>query len=158
RQLPAWIEERNGVLYAVPNKALAVQRIYQLSAEGFGSSRIVKQLIREGVPSLTRKGHWLASYIRLVLNDRRALGEFQMCKSDGTPDGEPAKDYFPAIISEDEWQRARAGVRARRVRGQRGQGSYDKESGFVNLFNGLLRDARDNGSAYNVTVNMPSNR
>jgi DNA invertase Pin-like site-specific DNA recombinase len=153
RQLPAWIEERDGKLYSIPTKALAVERIYQLSAEGFGSSRIVKQLMQEDFPPMTDNGKWLASYVRLVLNDRRAVGEFQMRRTDGSPDGEPAKDYFPAIITEDLWQRARAGVKARRVSGKKGQGSYEKASGFVNLFTGLLRDARDGGSSYNVTVN-----
>jgi DNA invertase Pin-like site-specific DNA recombinase len=151
RQLPAWIEERDGKLYTIPTKALAVERIYQLSAEGFGSARIVKQLEREGFPPLTDK--WLASYVRLVLNDRRAVGEFQMRRSDGSPDGEPAKNYFPAIISEELWQRARAGVNTRRLNGKKGQGSYEKAGGFINLFTGLLRDARDDGSSYNVTVN-----
>jgi DNA invertase Pin-like site-specific DNA recombinase len=151
RQLPAWIEERDGKLYTIPTKALAVERIYELSAEGFGSSRIVKQLVREGLPPLTDK--WLASYVRMVLNDRRAVGEFQMRRCDGSPDGEPAKGYFPAVISEELWQRARAGVNTRRLNGKKGQGSYDKAGGFVNLFTGLLRDARDDGSSYNVTVN-----
>jgi DNA invertase Pin-like site-specific DNA recombinase len=151
RQLPAWIEERDGRLYTIPTKALAVERIYQLSAEGFGSARIVKQLVREGFPPLTDK--WLASYVRLVLNDRRAVGEFQMRRCDGSPDGEPAKGYFPAVISEELWQRARTGVNTRRVNGKKGRGSYDKAGGFVNLFTGLLRDARDDGTSYNVTVN-----
>jgi DNA invertase Pin-like site-specific DNA recombinase len=163
-KLPAWVEERDGKLYAVPTKAAAVQRIFQLAAQGFGAERVVRELVAERVPPIVgtvsspgrgkRPGVWLRSYVTLLLNDRRVVGEFQP-RSKGKPDGEPIRDYFPAIVSEDEWQRARAGVAARRVKGYKGRRAYDKGNGFVNLFTGLLRDARDGGSPYNVTVNTP---
>jgi DNA invertase Pin-like site-specific DNA recombinase len=162
--LPPWVEDHNGTLVAIPEKAAAIRRIFALAGQGFGASRIVGQLVAEKVPTIhdipNRRGQrstWLRSYISQLLNDRRAVGEFQMKGKRGREKiGPPAIDYFPRIISEGEWQRARAGVNARRVNGFKGRGSYDK--GFVNLFTSLLRDARDGGSSYNVTVVCPSKR
>jgi hypothetical protein len=77
-----------------------------------------------------------------------------MRRHDGSPDGEPVKDYYPCIVDEGLWQRARAGVIGRRAKGKKGAGSYDKR-GFENPFTGLLKDARNNGSPYNVTVMQP---
>jgi DNA invertase Pin-like site-specific DNA recombinase len=166
-RLPAWVEMRDGKLYVVPEKALAVRRVYQLAGQGFGAERIVRQLLAEKVPPIVagvstrpRVGGqvvWLRSYVSLLLLDRRAVGEFQPL-SRGKPDGDPIPGYYPAVVTEDEWQRARAGVQARRVRGKRGQGAYEKGDGFANPFAGLLRDARDGGSPYNVPTNSPSSR
>jgi hypothetical protein len=162
RQLPAWVEYHNGKLRANPKKALALQRIFQLSAQGFGCSRIVRQLVAENVPPFVevvnrkgqRPGRWLVSYVSHLLTDRRVLGEFQMRHLDGTPAGGPAM-YYPQVISEELWQRARAGIQGRRVNGKKGMGSYEGKDGFINLFTGLLRDARNEGTAFNVTVNCP---
>jgi DNA invertase Pin-like site-specific DNA recombinase len=104
RSLPPWIEVRDGKLYAIPAKALAVKRVFALSAHGFGSSRIVTQLEKEKIPPLQetvvssmygpREGSWLASYVKALLNDCSVLGKLQMYDH-GSPSGEPVKDYFP---------------------------------------------------------------
>jgi hypothetical protein len=90
-----------------------------------------------------------------LLIDRRVLGEFQMRRDGGSLAGDPVA-YYPQIISEELWQRARDGVMGRRIKGQKGMGSYEGKDGFVNLFTGLLHDARNGGSSFNVTVSLPS--
>jgi len=165
RMLPSWIEERDGKLFAIPAKAAAVQRVYRLAAQGFGANRIVRQLIADRVPPLvetfkkngkSKPGCWLQSYVTALLNDRRVVGEFQPRTRDRVPDGPPIPRYFPQVIAEDEWLLARAAVRARRVVECKGKGSYEKSSGFVNIFVGLLYDALDGSSCIPVWTG-PSN-
>jgi hypothetical protein len=58
RQLPAWIEEKDGKLRLIPKRAAVVQRIFKLAREGYGLQMIVRRLIEEGVPCFGRKGRW----------------------------------------------------------------------------------------------------
>jgi DNA invertase Pin-like site-specific DNA recombinase len=177
--LPAWLEavdvvrdhrgrSVSGTLRQIPAKVKAVQRIYELSAEGYGAPRIVKLLIAEGIPPLKGVGKadggkgkgggkWMRGYVTLLLHDRRVLGEYQPRGHD-----KPISGYYKAIITEKQWLASRAGIDSRRRPGApRGQTSYDKEAkdgkhGFANPFSGLLRDAVNDGSYYNVALVLPS--
>jgi hypothetical protein len=140
RQLPAWVEERGGRLHLIPTAARAVRRAYALATAGYGAGAIAKRLTADGVPALGGSGRWVRSYVAGILKDRRALGEYQPRKSDGTPDGDVIGGYYPAVVGERDWLAARAGADQRRKRpGRSGE--------FVNVFAGLLRNARD-GDAY----------
>src|SRR5262249_39007717 len=101
---------------------------------------IVKRFNKEKVPPMGRCNQWRRSYVADILKDRRPLGEYQPGRQRGKPDGEPIKNYFPACITEAEWLAARACAVERRFKPGR---IGDR----VNLFAGLLRDARD-GSSY----------
>jgi DNA invertase Pin-like site-specific DNA recombinase len=143
-RLPAWVEERDGKLLLIPDRAAVVRRIFQMSTGGYGLVAIVKRLTAEGVPAFGTAGHWGRSYVGNILKDRRALGELQPRRRDGTADGPPIPSYFPAVVGEAEWWSARAGAAQRRKK--RGRiGSH------VNVFAGLLRNARDGGSYYAAT-------
>jgi hypothetical protein len=144
RRLPAWVEERGGKLRLVPGRAAAVRRVFTLAAAGYGTAGIVKRLAQEGVPSFGVSGHWARTYVALILKDRRALGELQPRRTDGTPDGDVISNYFPAVVTEEEWQAARAGAAQRRQKPGR-LGAH------VNIFAGLLRDARDGDTYYCAT-------
>jgi DNA invertase Pin-like site-specific DNA recombinase len=126
RRLPFWIEERGGKLRLIPDRAATVKRIFALSAAGYGAAGIVKKLTEDGVPAFGQAGHWAHTYVSAIVRDRRALGELQPRRIDGRPDGEPVKGYFPAAVTEEEWQAARAGavLRARRM----GKGAYWTEA------------------------------
>ncbi len=107
-------------------------------------------------------GYWTRSYIHRILTDRRALGEFQPRRRDGSPDGEPLKGYFPVVVSEQEHLAARAGSRQRLRRGngepatgerrprQRTgeRAGQEKQPRYVNLFAGLLFNAHPPHDAY----------
>lgn len=154
-RLPAWIELRHGRRVLIPGRAAVVRRIFDLAVAGYGATGIVAKFTAEGVaPFGVRQvnegrkrsqfsGKWNRAYICNILKDRRAVGEFQPCRADGTADGKPIADYFPAVVSEDIWLAARAAAEQRR----RKRGRYSKH---LNVFAGLLRDARDGGSYYVV--------
>jgi DNA invertase Pin-like site-specific DNA recombinase len=151
-RLPAWVEVVNGEARLIPERAAAVRRIFRLAGDGYGFSRIVRALRAEGVPAFGPSGEWSRGYVRLLLNDRRAFGEHQPFKQTGppearveVPDGPPIPGYFPAAVTEDEYQLARAG------QGRRRNGAAPRQQKYVSLFRGLLRHARDGGGF--TTVN-----
>jgi DNA invertase Pin-like site-specific DNA recombinase len=146
-QLPAWIEERNGRLQLIPACAAAVRRIFEMAANGYGHKLTVATFVQDAVPPMKDGMAWNASYIGYILKDRRAVGEFQPC-SRGKPIGEPMSGYYPAVVTEEAWLRARAGAAQRRQsRGRRG--------GHVNLFTHLAKDALG-GSSYISSLRPPS--
>ena len=58
RKLPAWIEERNGKLVAIPERARAIRLIFEWSESGLGISMIQRRLIAEGIPAFGSSGRW----------------------------------------------------------------------------------------------------
>lgn len=144
-QLPAWIEERGGKLHLIPERAAAVRRIFDLAANGYGRLLTVAQLIAENVPTFGPAGHWNGSYVGAILKDRRAVGEFQpRTKRGRKPSGPPIPNYYPAAVTEAEWQAAREGAKDRRSKPGR-------TTRHVNVFSGLLKNARDGDSYYCTT-------
>jgi DNA invertase Pin-like site-specific DNA recombinase len=140
--LPRWVEEVGGKLRLVPDRAGVVKRIYKLATGGYGAKTIAKLLTREQVPAFGAAGHWNASYVWAILHDRRAVGEFQPRRKRGRVlEGPPIPGYYPAVVGEEEWHAARASVAQRRQK--RG-----RITARVNVFAGLLKDARDGGSYY----------
>jgi DNA invertase Pin-like site-specific DNA recombinase len=156
-RLPAWVEQEDGKLRLNPERAAVVRRIFHLAAAGYGHVLIVRKLNEDGVPAFGENvvregrrrsafsGRWTRSYVALILRDRRAVGEMQPRKQDGTPDGDPIKGYFPAAVTEAQWNAARAGAVERGRKPGRTSGKY------VNLFSGLLKDART-GEAYHMVL------
>jgi DNA invertase Pin-like site-specific DNA recombinase len=153
-RLPAWVEQSKEGLRLIPDRTEVVRRIFALAAEGYGDARIVQTLTREGVPTFGEvvvregrsrsqyRGRWTRTYIRKLLNDRRATGELQPKTIDGKAAGAPIANYYPAAVGEDDFLLARAGQDARRV-GPKGKG---RQSRHVNVFKGLLTHARDGQS------------
>jgi DNA invertase Pin-like site-specific DNA recombinase len=155
-RLPGWVEERDGGLFLVPERAAVVRLIFRLAADGYGLTSIVRKLVEDGVapfgdgavrPGKKRGafcGKWSRSYVGLLLKDRRAIGAYQPCRRDGTPEGDPITGYYPAAVTEEEFHAARSGAAERQCK----PGRIGKH---VNVFAGLLRNARDGDTYYTVT-------
>jgi DNA invertase Pin-like site-specific DNA recombinase len=151
-RLPAWLEVVNGEARLIPERAAVVKKIFQLAGEGHGRGSIVRQLVQDKVPAFGEvvvregrrrsqfSGKWSSTYVKKILNDKRAMGVYQPKLVNGTEDGSPIRDYFPAVISEAEFVLAREGQGRRYVK----RGS-PKHSRYVNVFRGLLTHARDGG-------------
>jgi DNA invertase Pin-like site-specific DNA recombinase len=152
RQLPAWIEQRGDRLHLIPERAIVVERIFELAAAGYGQKLTVRKLIKDKVPPFGPAGHWNGSYVASILRDRRAVGEFQpRRKRDRKPAGPPISNYYPAAVTETEWLAARAGATQRRnKRGRTGK--------YVNPFAGLLKNAHEGDSYYCATQSASHGR
>ncbi|HEY7307885.1 MAG TPA: recombinase family protein [Gemmataceae bacterium] len=154
--IPAWLEVVDGEAVIIPERANAVQRIFTLAAEGFGIFKIVQRLAEEGVPAFGERtapkgknskrsrfsGKWNRSYVTKILNDKRVLGEYQptLMAPSRHPDGEPIKDYFPAVVTEELFYLARAAARARH---NQPVAKPSRQRKMRNLFGGLLVNAVD---------------
>jgi DNA invertase Pin-like site-specific DNA recombinase len=140
-RLPAWVEVRDGKLEAIPSPAATVKHIFALAAAGYGAAGIVKKLTEDGTPAFGTGGHWARTYVALILADRRALGELQPRLSNGKADGDPIAGYFPEVVTEAEWNAARAGAVQRRRRQGRGRRWTEAEDRTVRT--GTLREVAE---------------
>jgi DNA invertase Pin-like site-specific DNA recombinase len=140
--LPAWIRDKGGILELIPGRALTVQKIFALAADGYGTALIIQELCRgKHKKGWTGKG-WNRCYVSMILKDRRAVGEFQPRYADGRPAGDPIANYFPPCVTEAQW----LAVLAARAGRKNPRGRVGKH---VNLFSGLLHNARE-GDAYYI--------
>lgn len=99
------------------------------------------ETIEPATPEESRKGKprgngWHDSYVKKILESRATLGEFQPHKIDKetrmrVPDGEPIEDYFPPVITQQQWDDAH--TRTSVPRGPR-------QNKITNLFSGLVYD------------------
>jgi DNA invertase Pin-like site-specific DNA recombinase len=163
--LPAWVEEHGGKLRLIPERAAVVKKIFRLATDGYGLTAITRKLVegkmapfgeavlREGRQRAQFCGKWSRAYLANILRDRRAVGEYQPRRREGwrkIPDGPPVPNYFPAVVTEEEWLAVRAGAAQRRSH----PGRVGKN---VSVFAGLLRHARD-GDRYFVITRRNRNR
>jgi DNA invertase Pin-like site-specific DNA recombinase len=147
RKLPRWIVEKGGKLVLDAEKAKIVRRMFQMALDGHGSSGIARTFNAEGVSVLGRKTtkgtrvvKWANPTVLHMLTSRTAIGEFTPYATNGKqPAGEPVPGYYPPVVSEATFY---AVQEALTTRGRVGRGRRGKH---VNLFAGLLVDARGGG-------------
>jgi len=136
---PYWLKPDKGDkgFIFIRERVKVVKRIFKMSREGIGNSTIVKTLNGEGVPLFSDKTDgWQNSYIQKILSSPAIYGELQLnLQRDGemTP-VEIIPDYYPAIMSKEEWMIAASARTTRRTRGGVSKGKH-----LSNLFSGLLR-------------------
>lgn len=149
KRLPGWVRLRGGKLELIPAAGDAVRRVFELARSGYGCQAIAKKLNEDKVPPINRNGVWMRSYVGGILGDRRAVGELQPRKRDGSPDGAPIPNYYPQVVTDEEWHAARAAAATRRRPGA-GSDAPPPSGSLHNLFAGLITDARNGGSYYAV--------
>jgi DNA invertase Pin-like site-specific DNA recombinase len=159
--LPAWVERVRGELRLIPERAAAVRRIYELATDGNGVTRIVRALESEKVKPFgahkvnehrTRSafaGRWTKAYVALILRDRRTTGAHQLYK-DGKPDGDAIPDYFPRVVTDDQFALVRA---AQSAKGKK----MPRQRKYANAFKGMLTNARDGVPMNMVNVGSGAN-
>lgn len=136
---PYWLKPSEGDtgFEFIPERVAVVKRIFQMSLDGVGSATIVKTLNSEAVPLFSeRTNGWQNSYIQKILASPAIYGELHLkLQRDGelTP-LDVIPDYYPAIMSKEEWLMAASARAGRRTRGGVGKGKN-----LSNLFSGLLR-------------------
>jgi DNA invertase Pin-like site-specific DNA recombinase len=142
-RVPSWLRLVDGKWQILEDAADTVRLIYRMAIDGYGLTAITKKLNAEGVPVIGRATYWARSYVAKILTNRAVIGEYQPHRGRGTkrkPDGAPVRNYFPAIIAEREFFAARGAQAARQ--NYAGRPAKDR----LNIFAGLLRDARDGAS------------
>lgn len=145
-RVPAWLkaDRKKNTIVVIPERVKLVQRIFAETCQGYGIYSIAQRLNKEGIkPWSTRKNPvWRDSYIRKILTSRTVLGEFQAhithIGDDRKPrviaEGEPIKNYFPAVIAPEVFQEAAHATALRRNHAKGRKGKV-----YANLFTGMLR-------------------
>lgn len=122
-----------------------VKRIFAMSKSGIGVHTITKRLNQEKIPPFSQKTDgWQNSYIQKILNSPAVYGELQCSlQRDGaiTNTGDPISNYYPALMSKEEWLQHKSLRQDRRSRGGTSKGIT-----LSNLFSGLLKCGYCNGS------------
>jgi DNA invertase Pin-like site-specific DNA recombinase len=147
RRVPAWLTAEGE---AIPEHAATVQRIFRLAGAGMGCKRIVGILTDEGRAPFFKGGKqgrkWTPEYVLDILKSRSVLGEYTPHKTvDGkrVPEGEPIPDYYPAIVTQSEFDAAQESIKAKtryvcKDGGAGFRGGRDKAN---SLFTPLVYDA-----------------
>jgi DNA invertase Pin-like site-specific DNA recombinase len=146
--LPRWIAWEGGRFVLIREKAAVIRRIFSLYCDGLGARLIARTLNEEGVPTLRGKGVWDQEAVRFLLKSRTTIGEYQPKETAGgkrTKAGEVRQNYYPAVVSEEVFYQAQG------VISQRGGMRGRKEHNGINLFKGILFDARSK-STMNIKV------
>ncbi|CAE6724251.1 hypothetical protein R69619_01704 [Paraburkholderia nemoris] len=114
RLCPLWLElsADRTKFRPIPERVRLVERIFQETVNGVGAMLIANRFHSEKIPTWgTSKGRakrWTESYIKKVRSNRAVLGEYVPHRvHDGkrTP-LRTVEDYYPAIISQDLFNRA----------------------------------------------------
>src|SRR5262249_39431950 len=134
KRVPGWLRIVNDAFQPIPERVAAINRVFDLAADGCGHARIIRTLLEEGVAGFGTSDGWTPAYVYKILNDRRVLGEQQPRDRKGKPTGEVIANYYPVIVSDETFALARAGQLARKVPRQAGQ--RDRKN--VNVFQSLL--------------------
>lgn len=116
----------------IEDRAEIVRRMYHLAREGHGTYSITQLLNREGVPAFGRSNGWNESYVEKILKNRAVLGEYQphtLVEGKRRPTGDVIPDYYPRVITDDEFLSVQG---ARRERATFGGGRKGEE--LKNLF------------------------
>jgi DNA invertase Pin-like site-specific DNA recombinase len=147
RTCPAWLEVVDGAFRVKGAAAAAVRQIYAMARDGLGAYRITERLNGENVPPIgsgSRDGQhrhrWVKAYIYKILTNPAAMGTHQPQRQEGRKavnDGAPIAHYYPAVVTEQEWNEAQAAVKGRG--GSWAAGRRGPEE--TNLFTGLLHCA-----------------
>lgn len=147
KRCPYWLQPSRSELgfELIPERVEIVKRIFEMAKNGFGNSLITKTLNEQNIkPFSSKSDGWQTSYIQKLLRNPAIYGDLCLqTQRDGqiTPIGEPIKNYYPAVIAEDEWLLVNSVREARTTRGGSNKGKH-----VSNIFSGLLFCGHCNGS------------
>ncbi len=138
--VPGWLTAKTGEpIKVIPDRAKVVQKIFELAINGMGRRLIARRLNESGIPTFGKAKKWRDNYIQKILTSRYTLGEYQPLKK-GVPNGALIPDYYPAVITESQWQAAQGSNRGKIA------GPVGKR--INNLFSGLVWDSSHNRSMF----------
>ena len=150
---PAWIkmkDDRSG-FELIPEHAEIVRQIVRLALNGYGDLRLVRKLNDDKVPVISGHPHWTHAYVSKILKSLALIGYFEpRTEQNGHPvlTGEVWTDYFPAVISMDDWYQLKAARKSRTS--QRGRSGTE----VANLLTGILFNARDGQPFQRIIKNV----
>ncbi len=113
---PAWLDVTADGFRVKHAAAETVCRIHAMARDGLGVHRIADRLNRDGVPPIGNGGRWVKAYVFKILTSPAAMGTYQPMRNEGkksAPDGPPIPGFYPAIVTEAEWNETQAAIQSR---------------------------------------------
>jgi len=150
---PAWLRlnRETQQFEVIEERAAIVARVFKMTLDGIGQHSIADTFNKEGIPPFGRALYWHRSYIAKILANPAVIGvmvphvvDYSQGKMRRKP-LQPVAGYFPAIVSEDDYQSVqamRSGTTAAKNR---------KSTAPVNLLAGLVRCPQCAGSMTRVS-------
>lgn len=115
---PMWLTYSKDDGYQLhPDRTALVQRIFQLSIDGYGMGVIAKMLNDDGIKT-TKGKEWGNSSLDKILNNRSVIGEYQPRTLQGKKRvavGDPIPNFYPPAIDEATFYRAQQAMNSRRI-------------------------------------------
>ncbi|ABB39570.2 Recombinase [Oleidesulfovibrio alaskensis G20] len=137
---PEWLklDKKNNTFHVIEERAAIVQRIFEMTLDGIGKRVIAATFNAEGIKPFGRGKGWHYSYVTKILENEATIGRYQphkmqevQGKRKRVPVGEPIENYFPAVISEETF------LKAKRMRKERKIAGANVGNRYSNLFSGL---------------------
>jgi hypothetical protein len=161
KNTPFWLKlnEETGKIERIKDYVKIVERMFDLVEEGMGARLVVQQLKKENLTFISPKKH-IQKYVGIALAQKTlkniaVLGKYQpheiVFSKDNeskkrVPIGEVIEEYYPPIISEEQFLRVNNLMASRKYK------TGGRCSEFVNIFQKLIKN--HNGKAI-ITVNRP---
>ncbi|MDQ6953952.1 MAG: recombinase family protein [Mariprofundaceae bacterium] len=135
-QCPRWlrVSEDKSCFEVIEGRAEIIRGIFDQSIAGTGQRKIAASLNERGILTFNGGEMWHPSYIAKIIRSKSVIGEYQP-KQKGEPVGEAISDYYPAIVSENIFDKAQAARISRMNPSSAGR----KGEKFSNLFSGLCK-------------------
>lgn len=148
---PSWLKyvptsSDNGKYELIPEMVETVKMIVKLTLKGFGSVQIAKELNRLKRPLMrtaNRNRVWRFTTVRYIQQSKTLIGYYEpKTKAEGEatykPTGKVIKDYYPAIVSENDFYKMQLIVNKRTTHHRH----RDREK-VSNIFGNVLVDGFD---------------
>lgn len=133
---PSWLKVNEGKFEVIEEKAEVLRNVFYMVRSGYGLHMIERVLNSTGIKPFGRGKQWHRSYLIKLIRGRAVLGEHQPMTGKGSerrPNGPPLIDYYPAIITEEDYYAAHSALDVRTLKGGR------KGQGIANVFSGLCK-------------------
>lgn len=167
---PGWLqrESKEHPWIVIEERAEAVRKVFELSAQGYGTKAIAQIANSENWPiptrdTLSKPPIWHATMAGRLLRMREVTGEREYRYTSheakqrakhwkGEASGIVVPDYYPRIVSDELWHRARASIDRRMTKPRR------RDEHYMNIWSGLLRCGYCGASIQRKTETRGSSR
>lgn len=145
---PKWLElhENKKEWIKLDDRIEIIKNIFKIYLDGYGITKIMRELNQAGVSAWISKNGWQRSSIRRILTNRALIGEYQphvLENRKRIPFGNPIKDYFPKVIEDGLFNAVQNKLKDHVIKGGR-------NNLVSNLFTGLIKCSKCGSSLHYV--------
>lgn len=138
---PAWMKKEGDGYTLIPERAVVVREIFELSIGGVGTRSIAKRLNSDKADRSKPFGGgriWYDSYVKKILENPATYGEFtprgRLAGGSDATASTTLKNYYPSVIDETTFHKAQVMMKARAASSVRSSAGKHR-----NVLSGLLR-------------------